>query len=592
MHNGGSREVDAPDCHRTRVSGSPSRLAAATVASGLCRRKSTSRALRRQPRWRSRRTAGCSSASRPGDCASSMTACCLRRPSSRWTSMPTASAACSVWRSTRTSRRISYVYVYYTARTPTIAQPREPLHGRRRHRARGQRSRDSRPRRPLRSATNHNGGAHALRPRRQALRRRRRQRERRQRADARRTGSARSCASTPTARSPPTTRSIATRDRRQPRDLGATACAIRSRSRCSRRPAACSSTTSARTPGRRSTRGWPAPTTAGRLQKGRRPIRPSRIRFTRTATSTGGCAITGGAFYNRRRAAFPSEYVGDYFFGDYCLRDDQQVRHGDGRRQRLLARTSGVPWTSTRVRTVRSTTSRARDTAPKVYRVRFTGQSAPRITQQPASRTLLVGQSVTFTVVASGTAPLHYQWRRNGVDIAGANSAELPFRLRTAERQRRRIRRRRDATTLGTATSNVAHADSHDKHAADRVVHPASERNDVRRRRPDPVRGDRQAMRRTAPCRRARSRGGSTCTTTRTRHPQVLPFSGAKSRLVRDPGERRDLGQRLLSHQPARDGFGGTHANTHARRQAAQDRGHARNRTGRAAIAARRSAGH
>ena len=37
----------------------------------------------------------------------------------------------------------------------------------------------------LSSATNHNGGAHALRPRRQALRRGRRERQRRERADAR-----------------------------------------------------------------------------------------------------------------------------------------------------------------------------------------------------------------------------------------------------------------------------------------------------------------------------------------------------------------------------------------------------------------------
>lgn len=32
----------------------------------------------------------------------------------------------------------------------------------------------------------------------------------------------------------------------------------------------------------------------------------------------GECAITGGVFYNPTTATFPAEYVGDYFFGDFC----------------------------------------------------------------------------------------------------------------------------------------------------------------------------------------------------------------------------------------------------------------------------------
>ena len=46
----------------------------------------------------------------------------------------------------------------------------------------------------------------------------------------------------------------------------------------------------------------------------------------------------------------------------------------------------------------------------------------PTITQQPASLTLLAGQGASFTVAATGTAPLAYQWQRNGVDIAGATT--------------------------------------------------------------------------------------------------------------------------------------------------------------------------
>jgi invasion protein IalB len=48
---------------------------------------------------------------------------------------------------------------------------------------------------------------------------------------------------------------------------------------------------------------------------------------------------------------------------------------------------------------------------------------APTITTQPASQTITAGQTATFSVVASGTSPLSYQWRKNGAAINGATSA-------------------------------------------------------------------------------------------------------------------------------------------------------------------------
>jgi hypothetical protein len=51
------------------------------------------------------------------------------------------------------------------------------------------------------------------------------------------------------------------------------------------------------------------------------------------------------------------------------------------------------------------------------------GLLPPTITTQPASETVTAGQTATFTVVASGTAPLNYQWQKNGANISGATSA-------------------------------------------------------------------------------------------------------------------------------------------------------------------------
>ena len=47
----------------------------------------------------------------------------------------------------------------------------------------------------------------------------------------------------------------------------------------------------------------------------------------------------------------------------------------------------------------------------------------PVITAQPVATSAIVGSAVTFTVGASGSAPLTYQWRVNGSAIAGATAA-------------------------------------------------------------------------------------------------------------------------------------------------------------------------
>ena len=48
---------------------------------------------------------------------------------------------------------------------------------------------------------------------------------------------------------------------------------------------------------------------------------------------------------------------------------------------------------------------------------------APTVASQPASVTVTAGSAASFAVVANGTAPLTYQWLRNGSTIAGATAA-------------------------------------------------------------------------------------------------------------------------------------------------------------------------
>jgi len=48
---------------------------------------------------------------------------------------------------------------------------------------------------------------------------------------------------------------------------------------------------------------------------------------------------------------------------------------------------------------------------------------APTITQQPSSQAITVGETATFSVAATGTTPLTYQWQKGTTPIVGATSA-------------------------------------------------------------------------------------------------------------------------------------------------------------------------
>lgn len=51
------------------------------------------------------------------------------------------------------------------------------------------------------------------------------------------------------------------------------------------------------------------------------------------------------------------------------------------------------------------------------------GSTLPLIIQQPIGGNVLAGQNVTFTISATGTGALAYQWRMNGTNLTGATNA-------------------------------------------------------------------------------------------------------------------------------------------------------------------------
>ena len=61
--------------------------------------------------------------------------------------------------------------------------------------------------------------------------------------------------------------------------------------------------------------------------------------------------------------------------------------------------------------------------SPSVLTVTAAPNTAPSFTTQPAPQAVTAGSSASFTVVAFGSAPLTYQWKKDGVAIVGATSA-------------------------------------------------------------------------------------------------------------------------------------------------------------------------
>jgi glucose/arabinose dehydrogenase len=197
--------------------------------------------------------------------------------------------------------------------------------------------------------------------------------------------------------------------------------------------------------------GWPmteGPTT----QAG---IRAPLFAYQHGTGATTGCAITGGAFYNPATVQFPSTFVGKYFFADFC---SGWIRVFDPAAGSAAGFATGLASPVDLQVTDDGSLwylQRGGSPAGQVRRVRSDQQNeAPAITQQPANLTVAAGQQATFTVAATGSSPLSYQWQRGTTNIAGATSPTLSFTATSAD----------DGATFravvtnsaGTATSNSA----------------------------------------------------------------------------------------------------------------------------------------
>jgi uncharacterized repeat protein (TIGR03806 family) len=151
-------------------------------------------------------------------------------------------------------------------------------------------------------------------------------------------------------------------------------------------------------------------------------------------------SITGGAFYNPRRRQFPGRYVGRYFFADFKAgwiktldpdrpKDVQMFATGLGQWGvvDLKVADDGTLYYLSRRAWVRDA-----EFTPHtgiLCEIRYTGnRTPPAVISEPPDLAVPEGGDATFRVRASGTRRLRFQWRRNGVVIAGAVGPEYAVR--------------------------------------------------------------------------------------------------------------------------------------------------------------------
>jgi glucose/arabinose dehydrogenase len=195
--------------------------------------------------------------------------------------------------------------------------------------------------------------------------------------------------------------------------------------------------------------GWPAtegPTTNPAY---RAPL----YSYTHGSGAFNGCAITGGAFYNPDVNQFPAEFSGKYFFADYCTGWINLFDPSTGSASTFASGISAP--VDLQVGSDGSLYYLARGSGGVIVKISYTPGEPPAITQHPSDQTVTAGQSASFSVAATGAGPLSYQWHRDGASISGATSAT--YTLASASGADSGARFHAVVTNqFGSATSNAA----------------------------------------------------------------------------------------------------------------------------------------
>ena len=201
--------------------------------------------------------------------------------------------------------------------------------------------------------------------------------------------------------------------------------------------------------------GWP--TTEGAFNAAQHPNFTNPIY---TYPHSDGVCVIGGAFYNGVTPAFPAQYHGKYFvadFGSGWIRTIDPATRAVGPFGTGFSFPVGMtlaPDGSLWVLTRGQQTGGLPNTGG-LWKVQYTQNQPPQISEHPEDALVTVGSPASFTVTAGGSPPLSYQWQRNQVNIPGATSSSYTLATTTAADEGARFRVV-VTSPFGAATSNEA----------------------------------------------------------------------------------------------------------------------------------------
>lgn len=165
-------------------------------------------------------------------------------------------------------------------------------------------------------------------------------------------------------------------------------------------------------------------------------------------TDTTGCAITGGTFFTPDSSNYPTKYRNMYFYMDYCGNWMNALNTTTGKITKFYKGLAGSP-VVVDMGIDGNLYYLSRDNS-SIYKIVYSGSAEPEIVTQPLSQTVYETQPLTLSVVAIGSGPFNYQWKKNGLDIPNATSSKLIISSATPA----------DSGNYTVVVSNVAGSDT------------------------------------------------------------------------------------------------------------------------------------
>lgn len=147
--------------------------------------------------------------------------------------------------------------------------------------------------------------------------------------------------------------------------------------------------------------------------------------------ANGNCSITGGTFYSPNFAGFPSTYFGKYFFMDYCAGTISFID------PQLSSQTANTFATGLKgavdmdcsadgnIYYLQRGAISNNATAGELWKISYSNSGNVFISVQPQDKIGSINNDIQFSVQASGSDKITYQWYKNNIEIDSSNTPTL-----------------------------------------------------------------------------------------------------------------------------------------------------------------------